>query len=164
MSDHNNLGGRGEELAAEWLIGHGYRIVHRNWRQGRYEVDIIACRKNILHFIEVKTRSSHLFGLPEENISSKKIRNMMKAASAFLYRHPLWKKVQYDVLAISGPAAGKNDLRKDPGTGTRGKPGGGDSNQNNSNRNDTNQNNAGQDQAGQTAAAYEYFFIEDISV
>lgn len=101
MASHNNLGKEGEELAAAWLRGQGYKILHANWRHSRYEVDIIASIKNILHFIEVKTRSSKAFGYPEESVGKKKMQNLMNAADEFLNQFPEWKRIQFDVLSIS---------------------------------------------------------------
>src|ERR1700761_7516104 len=63
-----DLGKKGEGLAAEWLLKREFKILHRNWRHNRCEVDIIAHRNKILHFIEVKTRSSKKYGYPEESI------------------------------------------------------------------------------------------------
>ena len=101
MARHNDLGKNGEELAAGWLTGKGFTILHRNWRYGRNEVDIIAMRQGIYHFIEVKTGSGSLYGHPEERVNKKKIRNLMKTAMAWLRLFPGKKRVQYDVLSIS---------------------------------------------------------------
>jgi len=101
MALHIDFGKKGEELATDWLVEKGYEILHRNWRYGRYEVDIIACRKDIYHFIEVKADQTGVYGYPEERVGKKKIRHLMKAASAWLYQHAGPKRVQYDVLAIS---------------------------------------------------------------
>ena len=51
-----DIGGRGEDIAMQWLRERGFLIVERNWRVGHYEIDIIAQRYDTLHFIEVKTR------------------------------------------------------------------------------------------------------------
>ena len=103
MADHHEFGKKGEELAAAWLAGRGFEILHRNWRQGRNEVDIIARLDDTLHFIEVKSRRGRHYGHPEESVSRTKLRNMMLAASGFLVLHPEWKRIQYDVLAIILP-------------------------------------------------------------
>jgi len=100
MAKHNNLGKEGEELAVIWFADHGYEILHCNWRYSYYEVDIIASRKNILHFIEVKTRSSNAFGYPEASVTKKKIQNLMNAAEEFLVQYPEWKRIQFNVLSI----------------------------------------------------------------
>jgi putative endonuclease len=100
MASHNDLGKEGEDLAASWFIKNGYEILHSNWRHSHYEVDIIASRKNILHFIEVKARRSKAFGYPEESVGKKKILNLMHVAEEFLIQHPEWKRIQFDVLSI----------------------------------------------------------------
>jgi putative endonuclease len=101
MAEHNLTGNTGEVLAAAWLAERGYTIIHRNWRHSRWEVDIIAEKDTILHFVEVKTRRTKKFGHPEENVDRKKIQNLMNAAEEYLYRHPKWKRIQFDILSIS---------------------------------------------------------------
>lgn len=101
MSKHIELGQQGEDLAAGWLIRQGFSILTRRWRHGRYEVDIIAGRSGCLHFIEVKTRRSTRFGYPEESVSRKKIEHIMQGASAWLHHRPDYRRIQYDVLAIT---------------------------------------------------------------
>lgn len=100
MANHNSTGKTGEALAFTYLQQHSFIILHTNWRFSYYEIDIIAHKDNILHFIEVKTRRSVKFGLPEEAVTNAKIDRVMKAGEEFLYRNPQWKRVQYDVLAI----------------------------------------------------------------
>jgi len=101
MAQHNLTGARGEALAATWLIEKGYKVLHQNWRHGRWEVDIIAEKDGILHFVEVKTRLTKKFGHPEENVDKKKIQNLVNAAEEYLYQHPQWKRIQFDILSIS---------------------------------------------------------------
>ena len=101
MARHNLTGSLGEEMAINYLMEKGYIIVHRNWRFKNWEMDIIASRNNILHFIEVKTRRTKTFGHPEEDVSRKKIRNLMGAAEEFLLKYPGWKRIQFDILSIT---------------------------------------------------------------
>lgn len=101
MAAHNRTGKLGEDLAEQYLLARTYSILHRNWRHGRWEVDIIAERAGTLHFIEVKMRTTALFGHPEENVTVKKIKHLMNAAEEFLYQFPGWKRVQFDVLSIT---------------------------------------------------------------
>jgi putative endonuclease len=101
MMPHIRTGEIGEELAADWLIANGYQILHRNWRHGRYEVDIIAGKTNTIHIIEVKTRKSNTYGSPEQNVNRKKIEHLLQAAAGWLLNHPGHTRVQYDVLAIT---------------------------------------------------------------
>ena len=101
MHQHIDLGKKGEELAAGWLTAKGFVILQRNWRYGRYEVDIIASRAKILHIIEVKSRRSSSYGRPEESVSPRKFRNVMQGAAGWLVKHPLHQRLQYDVLAVT---------------------------------------------------------------
>ena len=101
MAEHNLTGNQGEALAATWLAQNGYRVLHQNWRHSRWEVDIIAEKDGILHFVEVKTRRSKRFGEPEESVDRAKIRYLLKAGAHYQYAHPQWKRVQYDVLSIT---------------------------------------------------------------
>ena len=77
MAAHNDKGKQGEQLAADYFSTRGYEILQQNWRYRHWEIDIIASRNNMLHFIEVKCRSSSGSGFPEESISKKKIKNLV---------------------------------------------------------------------------------------
>jgi putative endonuclease len=105
MASHNELGKKGELLAREWLTIHGYNILHLNWRHAHLEVDIIASKEKTLHFIEVKTRTSETFGHPEEAVDHAKMKNLLSASESYQYLHPIWNRVQFDVLSIN---VGKN--------------------------------------------------------
>lgn len=101
MAAHNDTGKLGENLAAIYFTQKGYEILHSNWRHGHWEVDIIATKNNMLHFIEVKTLSSDKYGYPEEKIDRKKIRYLINASEQFLFLYPQWQRIQFDVLAIT---------------------------------------------------------------
>lgn len=101
MAIHNIRGKEGEDIAAGYLQAHGFHIQHRNWQTSFYEIDVIAVKDNILHFIEVKTRHSLRFGHPEENVSKKKFDNMKKAAAHYISLNPCWKRIQFDILSIT---------------------------------------------------------------
>jgi putative endonuclease len=101
MAEHNLTGNTGEALAAVYLSEKGYGILHRNWRHSRWEVDIIAEKDSILHFVEVKTRRTKKFGHPEENVDKKKIQNLINAAEEYLYQYPQWKRIQFNILSIT---------------------------------------------------------------
>lgn len=100
MANHHTTGKKGEHLALQYLQQHGFKILHTNWRFSYYEIDIIAEKDSILHFIEVKTRRSEKFGLPEESVTDTKITKLMKAGEEFLYMNPGWKRIQYDIVSI----------------------------------------------------------------
>jgi putative endonuclease len=101
MMPHIRTGEKGETMAAEWLTAKGYQILHRNWRHGRYEVDIIAGKADTIHIIEVKTRKSNAYGPPEQSVNRKKIEHLLQAATGWLLNHPGHTRLQYDVLAIN---------------------------------------------------------------
>ena len=101
MAHHNVTGNLGEDMAAKYLLEKGYTILHRNWRHKNWETDIIASKNATLHFIEVKTRRTTTFGHPEDDVSKKKMKNLMGAAEEFLILYPNWKLIQFDILSIT---------------------------------------------------------------
>ncbi len=101
MALHNKTGNLGEAMAVDHLTGKGFSILHQNWRHSHWEVDIIASKEDTLHFIEVKARRTKKFGHPEEAVSKKKIRNLINASEEYLYQQPQWKRIQFDILAIT---------------------------------------------------------------
>jgi putative endonuclease len=94
MAKHNITGALGEKLATTWFEEKGYTILHTNWRHKNLEVDIIATKNNMLHFIEVKTVTTLRYGNPEEKVSAKKIKNLIDASAEFLHQQPEWKRIQ----------------------------------------------------------------------
>lgn len=99
------LGKWGEELAVHYLEERGYKILDRNVHFRHGEIDIIAedpeRGREVTVFIEVKTRSSTLFGHPEQAVDHKKKEHLLSAAIAYLQKHPQrgdhW---QVDVIAV----------------------------------------------------------------
>lgn len=80
------LGQDGEEIAALHLQQNGYIILDHNWNLHHgCELDIVAMKDNVIHFVEVKTRSNDAFGAPQAAIDMKKMKNLMFAAKE--YRH-----------------------------------------------------------------------------
>ncbi len=102
MSDapHIALGKQGENLATEYLRQKGYEILHRNWRNGRSEVDIIARIGNDWAFVEVKTRETDYFGYPEEAVSKAKQKQLQKAADAYIEEFEVQGEIRFDIVAI----------------------------------------------------------------
>jgi putative endonuclease len=95
------LGRRGEEIALEYFRRKGYRIVERGFRLFRGEIDIIAFDRDTLVFIEVKTRTTTEFGLPEEAVTPAKQSQIRKIARGFLIDRALGEPdCRFDVLAI----------------------------------------------------------------
>jgi len=101
MAHHNQTGISGEAMALGYFTDNGFSILHQNWRHSHWEVDIIASKDGILHFIEVKTRRTKKFGHPEEAVSKKKIQNLINASEEYLYQFPQWTRIQFDILSIT---------------------------------------------------------------
>ena len=101
MAAHNELGKEGEELAISFLKNKGYNILETNWRFDKAEIDIIAQKNNVLAAVEVKTRSSLDFGLPQEFVKPKKIKLIVKAINEFVEKYDLDVEVRFDIIAIS---------------------------------------------------------------
>ena len=94
------IGQGGEDVAMEWLRERGYYIVERNWRVGRYEIDIIAEHYDTLHFIEVKTRKEGGWQTAYDSIDDQKIRTLRRGAMAYRSIHKLRHNIQFDLIAI----------------------------------------------------------------
>lgn len=101
MADHNDLGKRGEEMATVWLRERDYQILHRNWRYSHYEIDIIAQKGTMLHFIEVKTAWFSRLCHPEQQVTRTKFKHIQRAANHYLHLHPGHRWISYDILAIT---------------------------------------------------------------
>ncbi len=101
MASHNELGKIGEELAVAYLQQNGYAILERNWTFQKAEIDIIAQKGNILAIVEVKTRSSIDFGLPQDFVKPKKIQLLVKAVNEYVISNDLDLQVRFDIIAIS---------------------------------------------------------------
>lgn len=102
MAQHNLLGKSGEELACEFLISRGYIVRDINWTSGKYELDIVAYKDKVLVVVEVKTRGSSDFAYPEEAVTEKKIRNIVRATEAYIMTHDLNMDVRFDIISIIG--------------------------------------------------------------
>lgn len=102
--NNKQLGHLGEEAAAQFLAGQGYRILCRNFSCRAGEIDIIAAKGNCLHFIEVKTRQGDLFGTPAESVDHRKKGHIRTVARFYLStrsrRFPQPEDLQFDVVEI----------------------------------------------------------------
>lgn len=101
MAKHNLIGRRGEAIAVDYFQQKGYQILHKNWRKGRNEIDIIAFFSNAIHFIEVKTRMNHNNTLPEFAVNRAKLKRMMIAAASYIQEMQPIQGIQFDILAIT---------------------------------------------------------------
>jgi putative endonuclease len=105
------LGRRGEEIAAGYLRQQGYIILARNWHCPIGEIDIVAREGETLAFVEVRTRRGHRFGTPEESVTPAKQARLVELAQAYLQEMGLtdtdWR---IDVIAIE--IGGRGEVRR----------------------------------------------------
>ncbi|OYT10938.1 MAG: YraN family protein [Bacteroidetes bacterium 4572_112] len=107
MSKASELGKLGEDIASEFLIKKGFKVIERNWRTGRYEIDIIALDNDTLVFVEVKTRSTDYFIEPELALTKKQQRFIIKAANAYINTHSYDTEARFDIISIVMHPQGK---------------------------------------------------------
>ena len=109
---NRQIGAFGEATIARYLESRGYDILERNWRIKEGEIDIIACSTDgLLHFVEVKTRSSLAFGDPLEAIDRNKARRLQRLALAWLAtHHQLGADFSIDVAAVLLAADGSHTI------------------------------------------------------
>jgi len=100
MAEHNELGKLGEELAVEFLQKDGYTILETNWVFQKAEIDIIAQKSDIVAVVEVKTRSSIEFGLPQDFVKPKKIQLLVKAINEYVISNNLDSEVRFDIISV----------------------------------------------------------------
>jgi len=100
MAEHNDFGKKGEEMAQKHLRSKGYKIKAVNWRYGKDEIDIVAMHNSFLIIVEVKTRSTNFFGEPEEAVSIKKRKFLVRAADAYINIHNVAEEVRFDIISI----------------------------------------------------------------
>lgn len=98
MAQHNELGKKGEDKAASYLLDEGYRIVARNYRFDRKEIDIIAWNDDQLVIVEVRTRDSQYHEHPRESITPAKINAIAYAAEAFIMENELDCETRFDLI------------------------------------------------------------------
>ena len=94
------IGQRGEEIAARFLLSEGFDLLHRNWRSGRYELDIVARKEGVLHIVEVKSRKADGLTAPEEAMTRKKFNALFRAAQQYVALYRIDADTQFDLIAV----------------------------------------------------------------
>ncbi|NMA34763.1 MAG: YraN family protein [Clostridiaceae bacterium] len=97
------VGKTGEQIAADFLAQNGYTILERNFRSGRYgEIDIIAEEGSCICFVEVKTRTSDLFGAPSEAVDRNKRHKIRSLAWIYLKQKRMGEReMRFDVVEVT---------------------------------------------------------------
>jgi putative endonuclease len=114
MTQHQELGRRGEQLAREFFLKHYYEILEENWTFNKLEVDLIVYQDSTLVFVEVKTRTGSGFGQPEDFVDATKQQQMQKAAETYIQLMDHQGEVRFDIVAILMDATGQANLKHIP--------------------------------------------------
>ena len=100
MADHNDFGREGEAIAAKYLEKKGYKILEKNWKLGKNEIDIIAREGKYIVAVEVKARHSNYAGEPETAVTREKQRSIIRAANAYVRKMNFDEEVRFDIVSI----------------------------------------------------------------
>jgi len=100
MADHNDFGKMAEDLAVDFLVKAKYRILSRNFRYLKAEVDIVAEFENQIIIVEVKARHTDAFLEPQEAVNKKKIKLLISAANYYIEENNIDKEVRFDIISV----------------------------------------------------------------
>ena len=101
MAAHNDLGHKGEDMAADYLQKEGYYILERNWtNKGRKEIDIIATKDDVIVFVEVKTRKVGSITTPISAVDARKQHRIILAADSYLKAYRIDSRCRFDIISI----------------------------------------------------------------
>lgn len=100
MAEHNILGEKGEQIAVDFLIKKGHRILERNWRFQKAELDVVSVYENYLVITEVKTRSSNAFENPKEAVTISKQKHIIRATDAFIQQKNIDLECRFDIISV----------------------------------------------------------------
>ena len=98
--DHIELGKKGENLAASYLTKQHFKILNRNYRWRKAEIDLICQKDDLLIIVEVKTRSTAIFGEPYKAVTKFKQKQLIKAANQYIVENASDLDVRFDVVSI----------------------------------------------------------------
>lgn len=111
MIDSATIGLIGEKAATKYLRRNGFLIRELNWRNGRYEIDIIAEKWGVVHFVEVKTRTKGGWSSPEMAFTTHKFESLRKAAAQYLGLHHFRGEHQFDLIAVEMEGETVSEIR-----------------------------------------------------
>lgn len=94
------LGKRGESIAQHYLISKGYTILAKNYRHRKGEIDLVAQNGRQLIAVEVKSRTSLHYGVPEAAISEQQIELISATAGHFQETRKLQLEIRFDVITV----------------------------------------------------------------
>lgn len=112
MTPFAETGRRGEQAAVDYLRREGFVICARNWRYGRYEIDVVARRSGYIHFVEVKTRRADSLTAPEAALTHGKAAALRRAAARYLALYAPDLEPRFDLLAVAVYPDGCMEIRR----------------------------------------------------
>lgn len=107
MAEHNDFGNLAEDLAADYLTKKNYKILVRNFRYQRAEIDIVAEFENLIVVTEVKARRTDVFIEPQEAVTKKKIKAIVLCTDFFMNNRNIDKEVRFDIITVLPDQSGK---------------------------------------------------------
>lgn len=107
MAEHNDFGNLAEDLAAEFLTKKNYKILVRNFRFQRAEIDIVTEFENLIVVVEVKARGNDVFMEPQEAVTKKKIKSIVMCTDFFMNHKNIDKEVRFDIISVLPDSSGK---------------------------------------------------------
>lgn len=110
MASHNDFGKLAEELAETFLLEKGMKILAKNYRYQKAEIDLIAQTENQIVIVEVKARATDVFMLPQEAVNKKKMKLMVLAANYFIEENNINLETRFDVISVLPNEAGKLEI------------------------------------------------------
>ena len=99
MTKSHQLGAEAERRALRYFLAKNYRLLEKNYRFQKAEVDLILLKEDVLVVVEVKVRSTHYFGEAESFVSQKKIQLLVMAIDHYIQKNQLDVEVRFYVLA-----------------------------------------------------------------
>ena len=100
MAEHNDFGNLAEDLAVEYLEKKNYRIIARNFRYQKAEIDIVAEFNDLIVVTEVKARSYNTVIEPQEAVTKKKIKSIVMCTDFFMQDRTIDKEVRFDIITV----------------------------------------------------------------
>lgn len=100
MTESSYSGKKGEDVASQFLVNKGYKLLARNWQYMHRELDIVAIHQKTLVFVEVKTRMEGSLIAPQEAVNKKKQRLLVSAANLYIQKHDLNFESRFDIISV----------------------------------------------------------------
>lgn len=107
MAQHNDFGNLAEDLAADYLTQKNYKILVRNFRYQKAEIDIVTEFEDLIVVVEVKARSYDTLIEPQEAVTKKKIKSIVLCTDFFMRERNLDKEVRFDIITVLPDQSGK---------------------------------------------------------